>query len=509
MIYVAYINEIEFITKSCKDLSTEEISKCSELFSNHYGIWGEADPKGRSGNKILLSHKYYEKLTTKDDHYVALAFDKDQLVGHAFYIRKNINNEGYMSWVLQIVVHLDYRRQSIGKTLLYSIWGFSGDNAWGLATTNPHTVKTLESATFRKVEPNIILAKIDQLKKFGRHIEFVEDYVVDSNHTLVNTNFYIDHSEVREKIEEYGSLWKLKELKEGHEWLAFTFKDQKLREISEKEFNNSIEYSERLLKAAYSRMKMPEQAWTKYTEHEVNYIIKKLDLVGSERLADFGCGFGRHVIEFSKKGFDIKGFDFVKSNIQKAKKLADNNGLGSIEFIEADCREINPGEKFDLILCLYDVIGSFPNEKDNMKILENIYQNLKSNGHAVISVMNMELTNHLVKFKTDISKDPLSLINLKPSNTMQTKGDIFNPEHYIIDSKSNLVYRKEQFENDGQLSAEYVIRDKRYTLDEITYNLKKVGFKIIESSYVQAGNWQTSLTSTDNKAKEILLFLRK
>ncbi len=123
--------------------------------------------------------------------------------------------------------------------------------------------------------------------------------------------------------------------------------------------------------------------------------------------------------------------------------------------------------------------------------------------------MNMELTSEIALHKTEISKDPLSLINLKPSNTMQTKSDIFDPEHYIIDTKTNLVYRKEQFENDGQLSAEYVIRDKRYTKEEIVGIVKKVGFTLIESRFVQAGNWDKPLNAIDKKAKEILLLVKK
>ena len=50
---------------------------------------------------------------------------------------------------------------------------------------------------------------------------------------------------------------------------------------------------------------------------------------------------------------------------------------------------------------------------------------------------------------------------------METSGDIFDPEHYMIDTDSGVVYRKEQFESGGLLPAELIVRDKRFTPEEI------------------------------------------
>lgn len=159
---------------------------------------------------------------------------------------------------------------------------------------------------------------------------------------------------------------------------------------------------------------------------------------------------------------------------------------------------------------MYDVIGSYHNENDNRAILRNIFANLCTGGKAVISVMNMELTKNIAHYKVaDITKYPKSLFNLKASNTMQKTGYIFNPEYYLIDEKTGLVYRKEEFSGDGLLAAEYVIRDKRYTMSEITNLAKNCGFEILETSYVRSGQFEIPLKATDLKAKEILLFLKK
>jgi hypothetical protein len=122
--------------------------------------------------------------------------------------------------------------------------------------------------------------------------------------------------------------------------------------------------------------------------------------------------------------------------------------------------------------------------------------------------MNMELTLSIANGKmVDIYEDPEVLLKLRSSTDMQQTGDVFND--FIIDSNSGLVFRKEIFENDNHLSAEYIIRDKRYTLDEISTLVKQGGFTVQIIRPVRAGQWNTELSPTDPKAKEILIVCKK
>ena len=65
----------------------------------------------------------------------------------AVYIRKQYQKKQTITWVVQLVVDIAYRGKGIASRILQSIWGFSDDFAWGLATTNPCTIKALENAT--------------------------------------------------------------------------------------------------------------------------------------------------------------------------------------------------------------------------------------------------------------------------------------------------------------------------------------------------------------------------
>lgn len=502
--------DISYSSKCTMDLTDEEIKECSTLFSSFYGKYSKQSEK-RPGEQIYLPPSYYKKHYCKPDFYVALARDKENLVGQAFYIRKAYEKNKMMTWVLQLVVDVNYRKQGIASTLLRSIWGFSDDYAWGLATANPCTVRTLESATFRKCKPTVIKKKLKDIKQIGNDTTFVKPdaYIVTNSTSQVNTNFHIDNSEF---ITDTNSCDKyLGKLKPGCEWLAFTFQEQDIQiQKYKKHFDDIVMFSEKILKEAYSRMDVENHTWAKGTPNEVDFIehyFKKGTVL------DLGCGVGRHSIELSKRGYRVTGIDFSQKHIECATRNAqdclDKDAMPS--FICEDVRTYTSEEKYDNVICLFDVVGSFPDDRDNKQIIKTAYQSLKKNGHFIISVMNMELTNAIVpnERKRNLKEHPEILLKLPPSNTMQSSGNIFISDYLAIDTRTKLVYRKEQFVNDSSLSAEYVIRDKRFYMYELVELLESYGFEIVEKRYVRAGHFDEKLEPLDGHAKEICIVAKK
>ncbi len=268
-----------------------------------------------------------------------------------------------------------------------------------------------------------------------------------------------------------------------------------------------FENSEKIVQDAYNRMNMSEHPWTKYQKKEVDFILSKLNVEKIHQIIDFGCGNGRHALELASRGFNVLGIDYSGRNIQIAQSQSQTD---HVRFMRADCRNVELDEKADLALCLYDVVGSFVNQYDNLEIIKNIYKHLKPSGYLVMSVMNLELTQHIAKYVVENVQNELgALVKLRPSRTMQNSGNIFNPEYFLLESETGVVYRKEQFENDDDLSAEYAIRDKRYSKAEICGMLKQAGFLIADVRYVQAGRWENALQAQDAAAKEILIFAVK
>jgi 2-polyprenyl-3-methyl-5-hydroxy-6-metoxy-1,4-benzoquinol methylase len=495
------------------------LNECATLFSSHYGKWSSESPY-KPCERIRLSKNKVMEWLKNPNSAIYMARDKGELVGYAIAVRLKIPNSGNITWVTQLVVHTDYRNQNVAKNILHSIWGYSDDFAWGLISACPYAVRALEKATRRRCDPLRIKKDIEKILFAGmdvvHYIPKKKEYNVDNKVSMINTEFFVDHSNVDSMLDAVTSEevnWKLGRLKEGWEWFAFTFRDQPQISLTKSEIENMLQASDKIVQDAYGRMVMSDsQSWATHTDNEVQFIINECHLQPNDTVIDFGCGNGRHAIGLAKAGMRVKAVDYSPQRIEEAKLHLSKLELSesdSIEFILGDCRTINV-EQAKAVICLYDVIGSYVNDTDNMKILTNLFQHLVSGGTALISVMDYTLTETQAKHWFILSENPDQLLELPPSGIMEKTGNVFNPDYYIIDKETRIVYRKEQFQFDkNQLPKELVVRDRRFTQDEITQMCRNVGFNVQFARYVSAKDWKTNLLPAYSSAKEILIKCQK
>ena len=498
---------LQYKNKECYKMTEDEIGKTSSLFSEHYGIWSlnHSDEKLR-GKKVKLSKdKIKEFYVTKPDRYVAMAFIGEELVGHIFYLKRKGEKTGDIIWILQLVVNKEYRGMGIGTKLMHSIWGLSNCYAWGLFTSNPMTIKTLEKATMRKVNQKLIEKKFEKIKAVANDIFDDNSWLKLCPGGTLNTGFSVDHSCIQSKIKKIykkNQFPLTRELPEGHEWLAFTFKSQEPHIDSVVELDDYLSYSHDIIQNAYSNMNMNSQSWTFHAKEEIEYLCR--DYIKQEdKVIDVGCGIGRHTSELNRRNIQTIGVDFSERNIQEAKEL-----YGMNDFFAADITKFKTKDKFDVALALYDVIGSFPDEKQNLRVLNKIWSLLRPKGLIILSVMNMDYSrkkcdNTISSINDDIKR----LLKLEGTNTMQKTGDVFCGDCMLIEENTGVVYRKEQFINEDSLPCEYIIRDRRYTQEGICKLLKRAGFSIIETHYFSAKNMSKEIDS--EKGKEILVVGQK
>ncbi len=87
-------------------------------------------------------------------------------------------------------------------------------------------------------------------------------------------------------------------------------------------------------------------------------------------IADVGCGRGQSTVIMGKSfpKSTILGIDYHKPSIEKARKLATNQGLRNVEFLQAAAHEIPAGKKFDLI-CSFDCIHDMVDPKATLKAI--------------------------------------------------------------------------------------------------------------------------------------------
>jgi 2-polyprenyl-3-methyl-5-hydroxy-6-metoxy-1,4-benzoquinol methylase len=439
----------------------------------------------------------------------ASAFGK--LVGYAIAVHSEVAGAGAVSWVTQLVVHEEHRRSDVGKTLLFTIWQFSDHFAWGLVTASPYAVRALEKATRRRCSPINIAEHQDEIKKLGiKMVPYIADsrrITIDTRGSRIDTRFFLDHSQLRNMLNDVigeDKPWTMGPLEEGWEWFAFTFRDQPQIQLSRRELEQMLLASDAVTKHAYSRM-AAEQPWAKHTEKEIEFIIKNCNLKRGDSVLDFGCGSGRHAVGLARKGLNVTAVDYLEACIDAGRLRANSESLRNVTFELGDCRRVDLHQQFDAGICLYDVIGSFAEENDNFAILENLVRQIKPRGFVLLSVMNMELTERKATNWFTVETEPDRLLTLPASNRMERTGEVFNPDFYLIDHNTRIVYRKEQFMVGEDLPEELVVRDRRFTQVQIERMCGDAGLRVIWSRFVRSGSWDPPLQRDDDRAKEILV----
>ncbi|MCL2259765.1 MAG: class I SAM-dependent methyltransferase [Fibromonadales bacterium] len=495
------------------EITEELLAKCSALYSKHYGLWSEHDPQKRIGN-IKLSVSRIKKWVESKNAKIAYCENKDcELLGYAFCIQENITNIGYISWVTQLVVHKDYRNKDIAKRMLFYIWNFADHKCWGLLTANPYAVRALEKATRRRVYPARIQKNAEEVFAFGKeNVSYLEDVtppIVNNEASKINTKFFVNHSDVPEMMSKSSKdeAWLLGSLEEGWEWFAFTFSDQNTIPLSEKDIAEMLKISDQITQRAYSKMQFDSHKWAGKTDYEIDYIFKKIKVNSTDKILDVGCATGRHTARLTELGYKAYGIDYSQKLIDMAKKKYPDISFNVADFRnEKDTKDIG---KFDLILLLYDVFGSFVSTEDDGKMIKQVYSHLNSNGFAVISVMNLQyiLAKGVKSFS--FKNEPDKIYEIPLSDAMSKTGEVFNVNNILLDAEEKIVYRREIFrdaKNPSQIPEELLVRDRRYLKAEIE-NMFKSHFEIVESKYVRVGDWESCGESDD--CKEILLIIRK
>lgn len=493
------------------------IAQLSYLYSSQYGRWS-LKAKWNPGEPVKLPPARIKQLLMPDAARLAYASQGGEIIGYAIAIQAKVPEYGVISWVTQLVVHEDHRRNNVGKTLLFAIWTFTDHFCWGLLTANPYAIRALEKATRRRCQPVRISRNRRKLRSFAlQYVNYVkEKTVLEVNRELarINTEFSIDHSTLLEMLAAVATPsvpWLMGPIEEGWEWFAFTFQDQEKIGLSPEEIERMLNSSDQVTRIAYSRMLLSKgHRWAQFGGNEARFIASLPGV--SPRTAsvlDFGCGTGRHAIELAEMGFEVTGIDYLDNLVARSRESAHQKQLSNVRFEVGDCRNVDLQREFDLILCLYDVIGTYADESENRKILTNLLRHLKPGGIALISVMNMELTERRARYFFSLATDPDKLLALKPSGTMEKTGNVFDPEYYMIDRDTKIVYRKEQFEAGTALPAELVVRDRRYGKDEFVGICRQAGFEVVWARFVRAGHWEEPLDHDSDGAKEILLLCRR
>lgn len=132
------------------------------------------------------------------------------------------------------------------------------------------------------------------------------------------------------------------------------------------------------------------QSWTENTPNEVDFMIEKMNLKGNERILDLACGYGRHALEFARRGYSVVGIDITKDYVDDGNKTAAEEGIDA-KFYLSDIRDVAYENEFDVVLNLADgAIGYLESDAENLKIFNVIAKALKHGGKHFMDIGNAE-----------------------------------------------------------------------------------------------------------------------
>ena len=196
-----------------------------------------------------------------------------------------------------------------------------------------------------------------------------------------------------------------------------------------------------------------------WTTQEVNFLMEELEISKGQHLLDVPCGFGRHSIEFARRGIFVTGVDLSKSFIADLTKKVNDENLSVVPVL-ADILKMNLTQKFSAAICMGNSFGYF--SFDKMEIfVEKISTSLETGAKFIIN-SGMIAESILPNFAKNKS---FTFENIK----MDITNTYCVEESFMI---SDIDYTKDS-KTETHSFKHYV-----FTLSDVKRLLKKYGMEI-------------------------------
>ncbi len=115
------------------------------------------------------------------------------------------------------------------------------------------------------------------------------------------------------------------------------------------------------------------------------------------QLIDFGCGTGRHVVQFVRRGFEVTGIDLSEHMLAITREKLQRENL-SARLMQADfCDDLYgshtvggtpESQRFDYGLCMFSTLGLIYGGENRRRFLDNVRRLLKPSGQLALHVHN-------------------------------------------------------------------------------------------------------------------------
>ena len=179
--------------------------------------------------------------------------------------------------------------------------------------------------------------------------------------------------------------------------------------------------------------KVYEKEGDKFTSQIKNWeeVIQFFKKNSVKTILDLGCGNGSHMLDLSRQGFTVTGFDISESGLELAKSKFQQNGLEA-NFIVGSMHKPLPFSEgqFDAIICLRTLNHG---EKDQVqKTINEMWRVLKTNGFVFVSTIKL-FGRKNQKGKGVLNQMPVNFIF--PYTYKPLEGKEIGIVHFIFNKK--------------------------------------------------------------------------
>ena len=119
------------------------------------------------------------------------------------------------------------------------------------------------------------------------------------------------------------------------------------------------------------------------------YVKDIAGLGEGDKILDAGCGLGRISVELAALGLDVTGVDIIQSELDAARESAEAEGV-PLTLINHDLRSFQAREQFDCAINLYTSFGYCATIEEDIKILKNIADSVKTGGTFIMECTSRE-----------------------------------------------------------------------------------------------------------------------
>ena len=119
------------------------------------------------------------------------------------------------------------------------------------------------------------------------------------------------------------------------------------------------------------------------------YVKDIANLAPGSKVLDAGCGLGRISVELAALDLDVTGVDIIQSELDAAQDSAQAEGV-ELTLVNHDLRTFHAPNQFDCAVNLYTSFGYCDTIDEDMQILRNIAESVKSGGTFIMECTSRE-----------------------------------------------------------------------------------------------------------------------